>query len=122
MFVLRGNVMQSQHFSQVIHRMTSQLFDISMGLRQFRQTMAVILVNFSKIDFGSLDPEDEALQEIHHMFGHSSTTAARHYGLQYTDSTAEVSHTTIASSQRVCIRYHAALHLGHRNQLQVTVK
>jgi hypothetical protein len=120
-FVLRGRVMQSKDFTKVIHSLTSQLFDISMGLRQFRQTMAIILVNFSKIDFGDLDPEDEDLQEIHHMFGHSSSTAAKHYAIQYTDTTRELSHTMIASSQRVCLRYHAAIRLSHPNQNKAVV-
>jgi hypothetical protein len=116
MFVLNGKIMDSKDFSKVINSVTSRFFDISMGLRRYRQTMSVILVHFSKIDFGDLDLEEADLQEIHYMFGHSAATAARNYALQSTDSTHDLSHTSIASSQCVCLHYHAAICLAHPNQ------
>ena len=115
MFVLSGKIMQSDDFSKVIASQTSERFDISMGLRQFRQTMKSIMTNLAGIDFGDIDVEDSHLPEIHHLFGHNSRTGEKHYALQSTDALREVSHTSIASSQRIAFIWHATIGLLHPN-------
>ena len=113
MFVLSGKIMKSEDFSKVIATQTSKHFDISMGLRQFRQTMKSILTNLAGIDFGDMDAEDSNLAEINHLFGHGSRTGEKHYALQSSDALPEISHTSIASSQRISLMWHAAIHLQH---------
>jgi hypothetical protein len=115
MFVVGGKIMNSDDFSKVIASQTSKLFDITMGLRRHRQTMCTILTNLTNVDFGEVDPEDADLMEIHYMFGHSPTTGERNYAIQRSDALREISHTSIASSQRVCMVYHDAIRLTHPN-------
>jgi hypothetical protein len=115
MFVISGKIMTSDELSKTIASHTSTLFDITMGIRRYRQTMATILTNLAKADFGDLDADDEELMEIHYMFSHSPLVAARNYALQHTNALQEISHTSVASSQRVCLIYHASLRLLHPN-------
>jgi len=80
--------------------------------------MCTILTNLAKVDFGELDPDDEDLLEIHYMFAHSPITGVRNYALQRSNALREISHTSVASSQRVCLAYHASLQLLHPNMLK----
>jgi hypothetical protein len=119
MFVLRGKAMDSPQFSKALISYTEQHLDIGLGLRDYRQVMSTILINITKADFGVPDAEDHDLKLIHEQFAHSRATGEHNYALQLSDALTEISHTAVASMQRVSILYHATIGLLHPNSLRL---
>ncbi|KAG5727877.1 hypothetical protein E4T56_gene14094 [Termitomyces sp. T112] len=112
-FVQNGRVMKTDDFSKALRSYTKDILDLPMGMRDWRQVMCTIMVNVGHIDFGIPDDEDEDLKAIHDTFRHSLTTGQNHYTLQINDSLPGVNHTSIASDQRVCFRWHACINQLH---------
>lgn len=112
-FVQNGRVMKTQDFSKALCSYTHNILNRPMGMRDWRQVMCTIMVHIGHIDFGVPDEEDQDLKAIHEAFRHSHTTGERHYALQLNDSLGGFSHTSIASDQRVCFRWHACINQLH---------
>jgi hypothetical protein len=118
MFVFRGKVVDSARFSKFLVMVTENYLDISLGLRDWRQTLCTIMVNIARVDFGVPDDDDDDLKLIHQLFAHSAATAAQHYTLQLSQALREISHTAVASNQRVSLRFHGILGLEHPRAAQ----
>jgi hypothetical protein len=108
-FVQNGSVMDTDKFSHSISDITLRYIGLGMGMRDWRQVMSTMLVNIARVDFGSADQEDHELAAIHHAFGHSQSVAETHYALQTTNALTEISHTAVASMQRVSKRWHSTI-------------
>ncbi|KAG1720862.1 uncharacterized protein EDB91DRAFT_1088677 [Suillus paluster] len=108
-FLHDGTPMNTHDFSQSIGAITQRYLGRALGMRDWRQLMSTMLINISKVDFGIVDEEDAGLLAIHDAFGHSQSVAEAHYALQSTNALTEISHTAVASMQRVSKRWHATI-------------
>ncbi|KAL0060144.1 hypothetical protein AAF712_013070 [Marasmius tenuissimus] len=112
-FVLSGSSMTSEKFSAALGAHTANHLGIHLGLRDFRQLMALCLVRFARSSFYDTDDEDMDLSWLHHAFGHSKEVAETHYGLEICNSGHEMTTTSIASMQRVSSRWHKFIEQLH---------
>lgn len=112
-FVQSGQIMKTSDFSKALSSFTQHILDRPMGMRDWRQVMCSIMLNIGHIDFHLPDDDDEDLKMIHQLFSHSIETGEQHYALQINDALPGFSHTSIASDQRVCFRWHACINQLH---------
>ncbi|KAG6877227.1 hypothetical protein C0992_010569 [Termitomyces sp. T32_za158] len=96
-FVQSGQIMKTDNFSKALASFTKHTLNCPMG----------------KIDFHLPDEDDEDLKMVHDLFNHSVRTGEQHYALQINDALPGFSHTSIASDQRVCFRWHACINQLH---------
>ena len=109
MFVYRGRPADSDDFSKFLMAFTERQLGVKMGLRDWRQVMCTILVNITRADFCHPDEDDQEMNAIHAQFAHSPLTASRNYALQISNALAAISHTDVASNQRVSLMYHSTI-------------
>lgn len=96
-----------------MREITAMGLDYELGVLDWRHTMKTMFVSLAHCDFNDPDEVDQENQEIYKMFAHSHKTAQGTYGLQLTDAVSAISHTSVASHQRVGARWQAVLKMLH---------
>lgn len=112
-FVELGRPIDGDRASKALQLMTTEDLGNGYGSRDWRQILCTILINIARCDFGVPDDDDHDLKEIHRTNAHSEDIGNKRYALQVCDAVAEISHTAVASMQRVSMRWHATTGMLH---------
>jgi hypothetical protein len=112
MFVYAGKPAESRQFTRFLQTTTEKHLGVGLGLRDWRQTLLTIMLNITKADFCLPLPEDTVHVDIHRQFNHSARMGEGNYAIQVSEALNQISHTSVASNQRISLLWHDTVGLS----------
>jgi hypothetical protein len=112
MFVYAGKPAESPQFTRFLQTTTEKHLGVGLGLRDWRQTLLTIMLNITKANFCLPLPEDTVHADIHRQFNHSARMGEGNYAIQVSEALTEISHTAVASNQRISLLWHETVGLS----------